>query len=155
MQTFKSGSLAMLIVGLGVLATARAADNPEDVVKYRHAIMEAMASHASAFQLLATGKIGARQHLRDHADAIANMSGELDFLFPEGSDGEETLPAIWEQPEKFSAAIAKMQEAASKLSEAAGSDDRTVVLGGLTAAGKACKGCHESFREEHEDDSDD
>jgi cytochrome c556 len=157
MQLFKSGALAILVLGFSMLATAQAAGKPEDTIKYRHAIMEALSSHVSAILLIATNKIDARQHLQEHADAVANLTGELDHLFPEGSGGSETetLPEIWSDSEKFAAAIKKMQDSALALQAAAGSNDNRAFMGTFATAGKACKGCHESFRAEHEDDHDD
>ena len=157
MQSFRSGSLAILVLGFGVLATAQAAGKPEDTIKYRHAIMEAMSSHVAAILLIATNKIDARQHLQEHADAVANLSGELGQLFPEGSGGSETetLPEIWSDSEKFSAAVKKMQDSAQSLQAAAGANDNKAFMGTFAAAGKACKSCHESFRAEHDDDHDD
>ena len=156
MQLFKSGSLAILVLGFGVFATAQAAGDPEDTIKYRHAIMEAMSSHVAAILLIATNKIDARQHLQEHADAVANLTDELDHLFPEGSGGSETetLPEIWSDSEKFSAAVKKMQDSAQSLQAAAGANDNKAFMGTFAAAGKACKSCHESFRAEHDHEED-
>jgi cytochrome c556 len=156
MLLFNSGSLAILALGFSMLVTAQAAGKPEDTIKYRHAIMESMSSHVTAILLIATNKIDARQHLQEHADAVANLSGELSHLFPEGSGGSETetLPEIWSDSEKFAAAIKKMQDSALALQEAAGLNDNRAFMGAFATAGKACKSCHESFRAEHDHDDD-
>ena len=140
----------------GVLASAEAANSPEDMIKYRHAVMEAMSSHVAAILLIATNKIDARQHLQEHADAVANLTGELGHLFPEGSGGNETetLPEIWSDSEKFAAAVEKMQTTAEALQAAAGTNDGKAFMGAFATAGKACKSCHESFRAEHDHDDD-
>ncbi len=150
-------AVMILATILSLVANATTAATTEDTIKYRHAIMEGMSSHVAAIMMIATGKIDARQHLQEHADAVQSLSEQLNLLFPEGSGGSETeaLPAIWEDGEKFNAAIVKMQETAQALQQAAGSDDNKAIMGAFAKAGKSCKGCHEKFRAEHEhDDSD-
>lgn len=86
------------------------------------------------------------------ADNIASLAQMLDshLYWVEGSSSEEleesrALPAIWEKPEEFQAAIAKFQEAASNLQSAAGTD-LAGLQGALGTLGQACGSCHESFR---------
>ncbi len=154
MQLFRSGPLAILALGFSMLATAQAAGKPEDTIKYRHAVMEALSSHVSAIQMIATNKIDARQHLQEHADAVANLTGGQEHLFPEGSGGSktETLSEIWSDPEKFAGAVTKMQDSAQALQVAGGSNDNKAFTDTFAAAGKACKSCHESFRAKDDDD---
>ena len=157
MRKKNAHTVAIMAIILSLFASAGNADTAEDSIKYRHAVMEAMSGHVAAFNLIATNKIDGQKYLQAHADAVANMSDELDILFPKGSgDGDtEALPAIWDDSEKFSTAIAKMQETAGALREATRSGDRKVVMGAFSAAGKACKGCHEKFRAEDENEDSD
>jgi len=161
MRRRTAGITTVLTIGSCLLPTLGAAAKPADTVKYRHAVMEAMSAHVNAFMLIATNKIDDRTFLQNHGDAIADLSGELDTLFPAdsaaapaGSEESEThaLPAIWDEPEKFAAAVTKMQQAAAKLQETTRSGDSKAIVGAFAAAGKACKGCHEDFRAEEDHD---
>jgi len=149
--------MAILMIGCGLFASAGTAATTEDAIKYRHSVMQAMSGHVNAFMLIARNKVEARQFLQGHADAVTNLSRELDGLFPKGSGEGDTdaLPAIWGNSEKFAASVSKMQETASALQEATRTSDDKIIMGAFATAGKACKGCHEEFRAEHEhDDSD-
>ena len=149
------GVVAILIFNAFMFVTASAATTPEDAIKYRQAVMESLGGHVAAFLLIALNKVDAREYLQNHADALANLSTEMDGLFPAGSgEGDtEALPAIWDDNEKFAAAVAKMQEATSALQETVRSGDPKAIMGAFAEAGKSCKGCHETFRAE-DDDSD-
>ena len=141
-------ALLALLLTIGGLTSANAAGKPEDVIKYRDSIMDALSNHVSAVLAIATNKIDGQEYLQGHADAIADLSSQLDILFPEGTGGgdSEALPNIWTETEKFAAAIKTMQDAASGLQDAASSGQP--VMPAFAGVGKACKGCHESFRAE-------
>jgi cytochrome c556 len=68
-------------------------------------------------------------------------------LFPSGSDRGQTdaLPAIWEKSADFEKAVEALELAASKLG-ATKSADTEAVKAAFGQVGKACKGCHDSFR---------
>jgi len=149
-------TVAILIITTCLFTTAGAAATQDDVIKYRHSVMQSLSGHVNAFVLIATNKINSPQYLQNHADAIANLSSELGTLFPAGS-GQDTdaLPAIWDDAEKFDAAVAKMQKTANGLQQVVGSGDPKAIMGAFAAAGKSCKGCHETFRAEDDDDDSD
>ena len=86
------------------------------------------------------------------ANALADAGTQIAVLFPEGSgEGEtEALAAIWEKPEKFSEAVAEAEKATADLKSATTSGDRKAIVAAFKTLGAACKGCHESFREEDE-----
>jgi len=155
MQRKILGTMVILMIGCGLFASAGTAATPEDAIKYRHSVMQAMSGHVNAFLLIASNKVDARQFLQGHADTVANLSRELDGLFPKGSGEGDTdaLPAIWGDSEKFAASVTKMQETAGALQEATRTGDDKIIMSAFATAGKACKGCHETFRAE-DDDSD-
>jgi len=155
MQRVISCAIAALFITLSAASVAGAA-TADDAIKYRHAVMEEMASHMSALTLILFDKVdGAAAYAQGHADALARASAELEILFPEVSrDGDtHALPVIWDNPDKFSAAVAKAKSKSADLQAAIGGDDRQATLAAMAAAGKACKACHEAYRAE-EDDSD-
>jgi len=154
MQEKMTKAVASLIFATCIFTAAGAATRPEDAIKYRHAVMESAAGHMNAFLMIASNKVEAGQYLQNHADAIADLTSELDILFPAGSgEGDtEALPVIWTDSEKFSEAIHNMQETAAKLQKTARSGDTKAIMVAFKAAGKACKNCHESFREKDEEE---
>lgn len=150
MQRLFTSTLPTLLLLLALTAPAGAETSSENAIKYRHAVMEAMAGHTSAFSMIAFGMVDHPEFLQSHANALADAGAQLTMLFPEGSGEGEThaLPAIWEEPEKFGAAVAKAEKATAELRDAAASGDRKSIVSAFKALGQSCKGCHESYREE-------
>jgi cytochrome c556 len=152
MQRVIAGATA-LIVALCLSANVNAETKPEDAIKYRQAVMATMGGHIGAFMLIAFNKVDGAPYLQSHADALANASNELVVLFPAGSDAGETevLPAVWSDPDGFSAAVTKAQKATEGLQKAVAGGDRGAIMGAFADVGKACKGCHENYRAEDHD----
>ena len=102
--------------------------------------------------MIVRGLIEARGQLVNHARGIANNTTELNHIFPKGSNvvDSEALPLIWEEPEEFAAAIAKVQDAAAAFVEAAERGDSETTSGAFRNLGMACRGCHDRFRVAHD-----
>lgn len=84
---------------------------------------------------------------------LADLAPQIGDWFPEGSgaaSGVETdaLDAIWERPDDFAAAIAKLEAAAPALATATASGEAAAIDAAFREAGAACKNCHDSFRAE-------
>ena len=150
MQRLFTSTLPTLLLLLALAVPAGAETSSENAIKYRHAVMEAMAGHTSAFSMIAFGMVDHPEFLQSHANALADAGAQLTMLFPEGSGEGEThaLPAIWEEPEKFGAAVAKAEKATAELRDAAASGDRKSIVSAFKALGQSCIGCHERYREE-------
>lgn len=140
----------VLVVGLSTPIAAE--PSAEDAYQYRESIMTSLKGHAGAISMITRGLAGDPSHISSHAQAIANLSTELSSIFPQGSNVEdsEALPAIWEEPEKFAEAVARAEEAMAALGAAASDSNVEAVGRAFHKVGEACKGCHESFREEHD-----
>ena len=147
-----AGALVALFISLNLWSPAGAETSAKDAIKYRHAVMEAMAGHTAAYSMIAFGMVDHQDHLMSHANALADAGAQIAVLFPEGSgEGEtEALAAIWSEPEKFSEAVAAAEKATADLKSATTGGDRKAIMAAFKALGASCKGCHESFREEHE-----
>lgn len=90
--------------------------------------------------------------IRDGAAKIHGFAPQVKDWFPAGSgpqDGVKTeaLATIWQQPDEFQKAAARLVDAAAALNAAAQSGDLAAVRGAVPALGGACKGCHDRFRE--------
>jgi cytochrome c556 len=141
-----------LILVLGFSIQVAAETSAEDSFKYRKSIMKALSGHAGAISMQARGLAGNPDYVAKHAKAIASLGSELHTLFAEGSNVEdsETLPIVWEEPEEFAEAIAAAEEATAALGEVADGGDMKAIGAAFRNVGKACKGCHDRFREEHD-----
>lgn len=133
-------------------ATSAFAEEAENYIKYRQAMMKAIGGHTGAASQIIRGKVNPKGDLALHAKALADLTANLTRLFPEGSDFGETKAKveIWEQWDKF-------QEVALEAKNATAALDRAVAEGGaarigdaMKAVGQACKGCHKEFREKDE-----
>lgn len=133
-------------LGLGMVLAALPAAASEGDAEYREHVMESIGGHMQASADILQQKVTHQDHLSLHANALADMAGIADTLFPEGSQGGDALPAIWENPEDFSGKLTDFQEAARGFAAAVdGSGD---VGAALQQLGQACKSCHDDYREE-------
>jgi cytochrome c556 len=140
-------STAIALV-LGVSVHALADTTPEDAKDYRSAVMTSLRGHLVAASMVVRGLVDENGHLADHARGIASGANELVHIFPKGSNvGEsEALPAIWEDPEGFAAAIERIQEAAAAFVVAAEGGNKEAIGGAFRNLGGSCGGCHDDYR---------
>ena len=131
-----------------VFATfAVADDDPRDV---RHELMEDTRDAAKVVGAMLKGE-------RDYDAAAAmtslqtweSVASQLGDLFPDGSEGGEAAPAIWEDRAGFDVALRDWQDAVAAAidADAATLDDAKPVLGAVM---KNCKNCHDTYRIEDE-----
>jgi cytochrome c556 len=140
---FPLRGLAPLCLGLA-LAVPAAAD--EGAAEYREHVMEAIGGHMQSAVDILRGDVPHQEHLRLHVNALAELAGIADTLFPEGSEGGDALPEIWEEPEDFSARLASFQQAAEALEDAL--DGGGEIGQAVQELGQACKACHDDYRDE-------
>ncbi len=141
-----------LVLSAGLSAPIAAEPSAEDAYEYRESIMTALKGHAGAISRQARGLAGDSDYVANHAKAIASLGTELHTIFPEGSnvEGSEALAAIWDEPEKFAEVLVNAEDAMAALGEVADGGDMEAIGNSFMNVGKACKGCHEGFREENE-----
>ncbi len=77
------------------------------------------------------------------------VGGKFGDLFPEGSEGGEAAPAIWEDREGFNAALIEWQDATAAAIAANPQtlDDAKASIGPVF---NTCKNCHDTYRIEDE-----
>jgi cytochrome c556 len=144
-------ALAALIT-INFFNVASAETTAVNSIKYRHAVMESLGNHIEALSMMAFNKVDKNEYFVAHAEALAKGTAEIKTLFPAGSgDGEtEALPAVWDDPEQFAEAAQKAEDAFAALLAAVKAGDGKSINGAFATAGKSCKGCHETFRAEHD-----
>lgn len=136
------------MAGLAMAMTAVIVTATEGEVEYRQHTMEAVGGHMQAAVDILRQKVPHSDHMPIHANALAELSEIVPSLFPDGSEGGDSLPEIWEDPEDFAERLTAMREAAAGFSAAAGSTDKAALGEAFQALGQACKSCHDSYRAE-------
>lgn len=147
----RSGLPALLALAtLALAGNSFAATTPADAIKYRKAVMSAMAAHTGAFSLINFGRVEHRDHLLAHVDALAALGTQLKVLFPAGTATGDTdaLPLIWQEQEKFAQLLKSGEKSTADLRTAVAAGDKAATMKAFKAVGESCKGCHDRYRKE-------
>ena len=139
--------LMMFIWGV-TLAGVSVADGKTEAT-YRQGVMKAIGGHMTGLATIMKNQVH-QEDLALHARGIAALSDVAPNVFPAGSDVEKSksLPAIWENPDAFSAAMAEFGVAAKAFAVAAETGDMAQIGPAMGELGGACKGCHDDFKAE-------
>lgn len=129
-------------------ATTLTVSASEGAIDYRQHAMSAVGGHMQAVADIVRQKVPHTSHLQMHANALADLAAITPTLFPEGSVGGDSLPAIWEDAEDFETRLTAFKKAANDLKAVASGSDRDAIGRALRNLGQACKGCHDSYRKE-------
>jgi len=147
----RSGVAVVVALTLGVAAGAVFAQaKPETLVKQRQAVMTLQGKYFGPLAAMAQGKAPYNADIvRRNAAFLDNLSRmPWDGFDPSTKDVKSAaLPAIYEQPDKFKEAAARLENEVHKLYEVSRSGDEAAVKAQIGAVGKSCGGCHESFRQ--------
>ena len=137
----------LFTVALALTATVGAS---EDIAKERSEMMKDVRNATKPVGAMLRGDadfdpVQLQASLAVYADAGSRLGG----LVPDGSQGGEAAPAIWEDPEGFKAAIEQWQDAttAAMVADPQDLDTAKPIVGAVL---ENCKGCHESYRMEGE-----
>ncbi|MDH4125207.1 MAG: cytochrome c [Gammaproteobacteria bacterium] len=142
------GAILVVAISTTLSIYAFAETTAEDAAQYRTNVMTSLRGHTGAASMIVRGQVEDGGHLVAHARGLASGASELARLFPAGSNvGEsEALPAIWEKPAEFAAAIDKLTNATSVFLAAAESGDKEAIAAAFRDVGGSCRGCHDQFR---------
>ena len=146
--------IALAVGAIAATATqALAVDEPENVVKYRKAVMKAIGGHTGQIAGVVKGEVSFVKQVGGNAHAINELSKVITSVFPKGTSkdaGFETraLPKIWQDWAGFEAAAKKLGEESAKLAKVAEGGDVAAIGAQFENVGKACGGCHKPYREE-------
>ena len=139
--------ISTTLAGLASLLALNAIGAEADA-EYRKHAMQAVGGHMQAIVKIIRGEVPHASHLPMHGNAMADLAEAAGSLFPEGSEGGDALPAIWEDPEDFAEKIEAFRAAAQGFKEAAAGGDVGAAGAALQNLGGACKGCHDDYRQE-------
>jgi len=128
---------------------SQAADDADDMIKFRQTVMKGIGAHINNIAAVAKGKITFTGNLISDAQGIVNGLETANALFPSGTDGGKTnaLAALWEDREGFDKALGESKERAKQLLGVVRSSTDIGEIGqALGALGKSCGGCHKPYR---------
>jgi cytochrome c556 len=141
----------VIALALGVAAGAALAQvKPEILVKQRQSAMTLQGKYFGPLAAMAQGKAPY------NADVVQRNAAYLEVLTKMPWDGfdpstkdvkSNALPEVFTNQAKFKEAAERLQSEVAKLAQVSKSGDESAVKAQIGAVGKACGGCHESFRQ--------
>jgi cytochrome c556 len=147
----RSAIATVIALALGVAAGAALAQvKPEILVKQRQSAMTLQGKYFGPLAGMAQGKAPY------NADLVQRNAAYLEVLTKMPWDGfdpstkdvkSNALPEVFTNQAKFKEAAERLQSETAKLAQMSKSGDEGAVKAQIGAVGKACGGCHESFRE--------
>jgi cytochrome c556 len=143
---------AAALAGLGAALPAAAQfAKPEDAIKYRQSVMTVIGTHFGRIGAVVQGKAPYdAKTTAENASVVLAMSTLPFSAFGEGTDkggNTKAKPEIWKEADKFQAAAKDMQAQVVKLDAAARSGNLDAIKAAFGDTGKACKACHDNYRE--------
>jgi len=145
-KSLLAAGLAVALLSGEALAQAK----PETLVKQRQSAMTLIGKYWGPMAGMMQGKIPYDvKVIQRNAGFLDNLSRMPWDGFAESTKDVKSaaLPAIWSDNAKFAEAADRLQNEASKQYAVSRSGDEAAVKAQLGAVGKACGGCHESFRQ--------
>src|SRR5689334_6294163 len=142
---------ALVALALGAATgTVLAQQKPEILVKQRQAVMTLQGKYIGPLAGMASGKVPYNAEIaRRNAGFLDNLSRmPWDGFDPATKDVKSNaLPAVFSDTAKFKEAGSRLENEVHKLYEVSQRGDEAAVKAQIGAVGKACGGCHESFRQ--------
>lgn len=140
-----------VIFGLSTLSLTSFAASPAKTIETREANFKSMGKAMKALTDQLRAPTPDMAVIKASAAALSQAAPKVGGHFPKGSGPESgvkthALPAIWEKPADFKAAVAKLQTGVKAMQAAAQSGNIDAVKAAVPGVGGACKGCHEQFK---------
>jgi cytochrome c556 len=143
---------ATLVASVAAVFTldAVAQAKPDVLVKQRKAVMTLQGKYFGPMAGMAQGKIPYNASVVQRNAAFLEVLSKMPWDgFDPSTKGEKSaaLPTVWEKSGEFKQAGERLESEAAKLAAVSKSGDEAAVKAQIGATGKACGGCHETFRE--------
>jgi len=135
---------------VSVILASTVAVGGDDPAHERHELMEGVRDAAKPVGAMLQGELEYdADRVMQSLEVWAGAAEVLGGLFPEGSEGGEAAPAIWEDRAGFDAALAEWSDAIAAAQDAAPAtlDEAGPTVGPVF---NACKNCHDTYRIEEE-----
>lgn len=140
----------VLILGAGIVLQAFGQAKPEVLVRQRQAAMTLLAKYFGPLAGMAQGRVPYESNI------VARNAGYLDALSKMPWDGFDpitkdlktgALPAVFTETAKFKEAQDRLQGEVGKLVSVSRGSGEAAGKAQISAVGKTCGNCHDSFRE--------
>lgn len=125
------------------------ASGPEDIIKYRQNVMQAIGGNAAGAEAILENKVAFKDRLIDHARALEAATRNIPALFPRGTEsGADTRAReeIWTKREQFEKSAKDTHEKAAAFTKAVAANDVGQMRSAFEALDKSCSACHREFR---------
>lgn len=126
----------------------------QGVVQYRAVVMHAMGAHMGAIKHIVKGDVDRMGDLSYHADALHGAAQDMVGLVPAGTGQDkfvtDALDEIWTDQDGFKKAANDFEQATAHFQDVVKGGDKAADMQAFMAVGKACGGCHDSYREDHD-----
>ena len=142
-----AAAIGVLLLGAGLIAVAQT--KPEDSIKLRRSAMFLVGWNFGPLGEMAQGK---RPYDKEaavkHATVLAFVSKlPLEGFVPGTETGEtKAKPEIFQDMDDFKAKMDKMNQETAKLAQVAQNGDFDALKAQVGETGKACKACHDKYR---------
>jgi len=154
-KLIKASMVTCLALGLNttILAKEKEGSLQEHAIQYRQGAYHVIAWNFGAMGEMVKGKMPFDAKIFAEKAARVEMMSHfpLEGFLIEGSDKGKTeaKAKIWQEMEKFKEGMKKFEEDSAKLAEVAKTATKVEdVKAAFEATAKACKGCHEKYKEE-------
>jgi cytochrome c556 len=121
----------------------------DEMIAMRKAKMDLQGGIASALKFAVDNKVTELKAFKPAGTALAASAKTIPDLFPPGTEtGGDTkaLPAVWTDREGLKKDADALQVAGERLAKAAEANDQAAFAAAFEEVGKACGGCHRTFR---------
>lgn len=141
-------ALAIGMLALSGVKQLSANDSYDSIIKYRKQVMIANAAHITAIFSVINGETKFVEQVAGHATSISQTAKFILETYPPGSGVGRTdaMPEIWKNWDQFVAAAKLLETTANDLAITGSSKGNKIMRQQAEAIGKACSGCHGSFR---------
>lgn len=141
---------SMLVLSTLIVAGSAWAATEADLVKYRENGMDVLGGHMGSIAAIVKGEVPYTADLASHAQGLAAQAKLVKGAFETRAMDDETeaLEKIWDDWDDFAEKADALEKAADEFAVVAASGDMAAVRAKLGAVGKACKSCHDKYKEE-------
>jgi cytochrome c556 len=149
---FRFGLTTIALAALaGGIAIAQAQTGAAGAIDTRQQAMKANGGAMRALTPIVRGEQPWNQQTAVQAATTLNNTGKaIPSVFPQGSGPEagktDALPAIWQNWSDFQTKAKALETESAKLLQLAQSGDEAGFKAQFPAVGRACGGCHETYR---------
>ena len=144
-------AFSVAVVGLSAVSFTAVAASPAKTIEAREANFKSMGKAMKALTEQLRAPAPNMAVIKASANSLTQAASKVNGHFPKGTGPESgvkthALPAIWEKPAEFKAAVGKLQSGVKALQAAAQSGNIDAVKAAVPGVGGSCKGCHDQFK---------